>query len=763
MCLSWGSAEELLVGHSALELYQTSSAPVCSWRKRLAAPVKIASLSYDSAYIASVSHHDPLVKVWRRLSYGPGDVRFDFIYLAHPQSVTGIQWRRPHHIDQSIDNVLFSFCSDGQLRVWIASDSHGQQLPNLWGKLDFRSSLKGRSNGSLTSKPGLGMAFMIQGRDFQAAILQAIQEADSNDGHDPSVLKTLITVANETPEICVVYDGRGLMSAWALGNIGNKRQGSQVNCIAQVTSSEFEIFSSQGLGPATHAEVYAYCNPGHSLYMLVHSFDGYIKVCRASIARLFDPNIKTSRLTIENTWAGHSAPVRKIVRNFSGRAIVSRTQSGESIVWTHTLGRDQTTLNRNVLVPHKAHIHRMCVLRGGRFVVFLQHTNILLWDCRLPVPILAHEQNYHIAGKPLCLLILPRQRADNITTAHIVTVTSEKQGIVWELSLPSPSRGSTSADFVPNGHTTASLREFSKFELSDAGNLAYVLPVDPAGSSPIVSRFLDVFAPDVAVSYTHSGRVEFWTARVDSEEGQVGWLSTSSMETGVQSPSLVSGSTMKKAALVNSSRSTLTIWDIRAARLEYTQDFEMTQTVQDLDWTSTPDSQSILAVGFPHKVVLMSQMRFDYLNKGPAWAAVREISMRELTPHSIGDSTWLGDGHLVIGAGNQLYVHDRQFDASSSLVTSLRLPQRKDGKWDLFEVVQRLNGPLPVFHPQFLSQCLLAGKLELVHRILLALHKTLKFWLQGETIDDYLGMGLEDFYTAPEVGIRRVIPSLIPI
>ena len=81
--LSWGANEELLVAHSALELYQTTSAPECSWRKPLANPARIATLSYDSAYIASVGQHDRLVKVWRRLSYGAGEVRFDFMYLAH--------------------------------------------------------------------------------------------------------------------------------------------------------------------------------------------------------------------------------------------------------------------------------------------------------------------------------------------------------------------------------------------------------------------------------------------------------------------------------------------------------------------------------------------------------------------------------------------------------------------------------------------------------------------------------------------------------
>jgi hypothetical protein len=141
-------------------------------------------------------------------------------------------------------------------------------------------------------------------------------------------------------------------------------------------------------------------------------------------------------------------------------------------------------------------------------------------------------------------------------------------------------------------------------------------------------------------------------------------------------------------------------------------------------------------------------MRFDYLNKGPAWAQIREISIREQTPRTIGDSTWLGDGHLVIGAGNQLFVEGRSFGHADPHISTLRLPQKKEGTWDLFEAVQRFNGPLPVFHPQFLSQSILSGKTTTVQRILMALHQTLKYHIPGENIDDYLGLNISEFYTS---------------
>ncbi|KAI1341649.1 RAVE protein 1 C terminal-domain-containing protein [Xylariaceae sp. FL0016] len=739
--LSWGSSEELLVGRSSLWLYDTASTPPsCHWKRTLASPVKAANLSYDSSYIASIGYHDRLVKVWRRLNFGSEEVHFEFGYLKHPCAVTSIQWRKPFHHDQTMENVLYSFCADNIMRVWTGADGHGCQSLHQWGKLDLVGAIQ---NESMTPGRDRRWAFIVSQRDLTNATEKAVQDSGDVQGKEDVALQYLLSIANRDTEICIVFDGHGGMSAWALENVSSKSMGANnVDNVAYVHSKDFAF-----LGPSTpvsHVEILSYCNKNSgNLHMLFHHFDGKVEVFESNTADLLDPTSKAGRLTHRATWSGHSGSIKKIVRNFSGRAIVSRTEKGESIVWNHAAHPRRSKLLRHNVIPETRHIHRICLLRGGRFVVFLHHDTVSVWDCRAPKHKLLGECKYKVSGKPLCILVLPLQNANDRRTAHVATITSEQKGVVWELHLPLGA--SDSEEPEANGHDEP-VQEFCTFGLEGAGDLAYVLPVDPAGASPVVSGFLDVFARDVAVSYTHSGRVEFWTARVDPERKRVEWLSTSAMETGVSEPSLVSGSTMKKAALVNQNRSEVTIWDIRGARLEYGQDFESHNTVQDLDWTSTPDSQSILAVGFPYRIVLLSQMRFDYLNKGPAWAPTREISIREFTPHPIGDSTWLSDGNLIIGAGNQLFLYDRRFETTNRLVTSARIPVAKDGTRDLYEVVQKLNGPLPVFHPQFLSQCLLAGKNTMVQRVLLSLNYTLKYHVEGDVIDDYLGLDLAEFY-----------------
>lgn len=736
--LSWGANAELLVGSSNLVLYSTSEDPEVLWKLKLPSVVKFADFSYDSAYIASTGRYDRLAKIWRRLAFGSDDVRFDFSYLPHPSTITQVHWRRPQHPEQTIDNVLYTVCADNVVRIWAAIDPHGLQILQLWAQIDLKESIQPRKFPEADASP-TRYVFIIDGRDFTQATEAAIQKASPKKASSNQALEHLIEIANRSPEICVVLDDRGHMSAWGLENIG---------CKSPTTKNIFNIAHVYGLGVGlsgnSYIQLYNYCNLASGrLSILVHHFDGCIEVFESGVAELFDPVSRSDRVVPKAVWTGHSGPIRKIIRNFSGKSVVSRTDDNECVIWNHFESRTGTALVRQSIISKREHVHRSCVLREGQFIILLHHDSLTLWDTRSPTGMLLETCEYSIAGKPLCVLLLPEVK-DQVPVVHVATITTNMKGIVWEVNLPQDL--STS-----NGRTQSLVHEFSRFDLGDADDLAYVLPVDPAGSPAVISGFLDTFARDIAISYTHSGLLRSWTAKIDSERGNVDWLLTSSVETGIEKPALVNASSIRKATLVDSTRSHLTIWDTRAGQLEYSQSFEAHETVQDLDWTSTPDDQSILAVGFPYRVLLLAQMRYDYLDKGPAWSAIQDINIRELTTHPIGDSTWLSGGNLLIGSGNQLFVYDKTIAASGSLQDSLRLPHRKHAKWDLFEVVKRLNGPLPVFHPQFLSQCILAGKTALVQRIILTLHKILKYHVEGEDIDNLLDIGVDNFYHSENV------------
>jgi RAVE protein 1 C terminal len=164
----------------------------------------------------------------------------------------------------------------------------------------------------------------------------------------------------------------------------------------------------------------------------------------------------------------------------------------------------------------------------------------------------------------------------------------------------------------------------------------------------------------------------------------------------------------------------LTIWDSKESEfssgLEYAKIFSPSDHVNDLDWSSTPDGQSILAVGFAFRVEVLCQQRMTYFDEGPGWGVIKSIEVEKwvraflvpkeytlslaqsLLPHPISDSIWLAYGTLLVGSGHQMCLYGR-----------IRQAENEEAEEGLFEYVARLNGPLADYHPQMLLQCLLWG------------------------------------------------------
>lgn len=739
------------MGSSCLTLFATADKDAAIWTRKLANPAKFAHFSHDASLIASTGQYDRLLKVWRRLSFGSDDVRFDYTYLPHPATVTGLHWRRPYHCEQTIDNVLYTISADKKIRIWAPTDPHSLQVLQLWGEIDMLESIKPRRFEPATQSTRR-YAFIIDSRDFSIATERAVQSSATGDKEDHA-LQHLIEVANRNPEICVVLDDRGHMSAWGIENVGCKaRKTTNIFNVAHIEGFQFN-FPQDNIPGEDHVQFYNFYNDRSEspFTLLAHYFDGRVEWLDGRLDELFDPSPCSRRLTSKALWSGHDRPIKKIVRTASGQALLSRTNDNEGLLWKQSDDGAGTTLTRQCAMSSPTHIHRTSVLWGGEAVVTLHHQHISLWDTRGAAAVQLASCQYQVEGKPLCLILLP-EIENGREAAHIVTISSKLKGIVWEVQrLGNP--------FTASGERNGSkslLKQYCIFDLGLKEDVAFILPVDPAGSLTTISGFLDVFARDVALSYTDGGTLHTWTAKIHAEKNNVQWLLTSRVETGIERPSLASGSSTRKTALVDAAKTTLTIWDTRNAQLEYEEEFATYDVIQDLDWTSTPDNQSILAVGFPHRVLLLSQLRYDYLSAGPAWATIRDIRIRDMTPHPIGDSTWLGGGNLVVGAGNQLFVYDKGVEVTDSVVYRLRLPSRQGFSKDLFNIVSRLNGPLPVFHPQFLAQCILSGKTLLVGKIIIGLHQALKFFTEGDRLHSFLGIPIHEFFHEQEVSSSKL-------
>lgn len=702
--------------------------------------MRIADFSHDAGLIASAGQYDRLVKLWRRQSFG-SDTRFDFTYLPHPTAVTTVHWSRPHHKEHTVDSILFSICADSKVRVWAAIDPHGVQTLQLWVEIDMQESIQPRD--IRDSYMNERYAFVIDSKDFVASTQQAVQDASSNEKRGHYALEHLVEVAKTSPEVCVVVDRRGNMSAWGVESVGCKaRKNTDKFNIAHVENLNLSFLkSSKQDEDNVHFLSFCNGNSGSPFTLLVHHFDGRIVWFESKLDELFDPSPRPQRLQEKALWTGHDGSIKKIVRSGSGNALVSRTNDNEGLVWKHD--QRSMALARSSSLSCPEHIHRTCLLAEGDFVVLLHHHSISLWDARSAVAKKVAFCPFESKGKPLCLLPMPSP--GGVTNFfYLATITSKMEAIIWEIQMSGASQQGHGIDYP-------TMERFYSSDLGFQDDLAFVLPVDPAGSRPVASGFLDTFAKDLAISYTTGGLLRAWAASVDVEKHTVNWLSTSTIETNIDIPSLASGSSIRKIAVVNKAKTGLTIWDSWSGQLEHDVKYEASDTIQDLDWSSTPDDQSILAVGFPYKVVILTQKRYDYLDAGAAWAPIREIRVKELTSHPIGDSTWLGSGNLVIGAGTQLYIYDKNVATSDNMIADLSMPVPHHQSLNLFDLVTYLNGPLPVFHPQFLAQCILAGKMLRVQQIIIGLFKALKFFVAGDELDSFVLMSPSDFYSEHQV------------
>ncbi|KAL8940426.1 MAG: hypothetical protein Q9216_002831 [Gyalolechia sp. 2 TL-2023] len=754
VALSWATDEEFLIGSNVLRLFQTATKDVEIWSRKLPRPVKLASFSHDASLIATTGRYDRLIKLWRRQASGADDTRFDYTYLPHPTAVTAIQWRRPCNREQASNHTLYSICGDQKLRIWATMNPHGVQGLQLWSELDMQASIQPRQpSPRLQSRDRF--AFIIDSQEFAGATATAVERANklratstASDKHH--ALEHIAEIAKSCPEICVILDRHGHMSAWGLENIGCKnRSATDIFNIAHVENFHLAFSKTSTMPDRDTRLVTLHGGQHHALVtLLAHHFDGRIEWADCRLDELFDPSPQTKRIHRKSLWTGHERPIKKIIRSASGKAVMSRTTDDVALVWRQGYGNSDVGLNPYSSLDCSEHIHRSWLLLEGEFVVNLHHHNISLWDARHSPASKIATVPFDIEGLLICLVQLPGAKIDT-SIAHLAAVTARKRGIVWELVLPPVSQGIPEAQSAP-AHAP-SIKQFCTFDLGVPETLDFMLPVDPAGSAAWASSSLDTFARDIAISYSSDGRLRSWTAALNNDESTVDWLATSTVETCIDKPSLTSASSTRKAALADASRTGLTIWDMRSGQLEHREQYEDVDKVQDLDWSSTPDDQALLAVGFPHRVVILTQMRYNYMGMGPAWARIREIYIKDFTPHPIGDSTWLSSGNFLVGAGNQLFVYDKIVDSSDDMVSDLAVPVHKQGLLNLFDLVTFLNGPLPVFHPQFLSQCILAGKLLQVQNVVRGLHKALKFFTDGDELDSYVSLSLEDFITSGQV------------
>ncbi|KAG1730794.1 RAVE protein 1 C terminal-domain-containing protein [Suillus occidentalis] len=661
------------------------------WEARVATP-SLAKFAPTLAFIATTSHHDDLVRLYSttsgRLVQG----------IPHPRPVTDLMWRFSQ-ASRSDDPALYTITSDSTLRVFLPVIDAPHRL-QLHASLDLFSSLPFLVAARLGSHPRKSTVVWLD-KEVVRRTIKAILASATEDASPQ--FKRLREIDEEGWDLFVRALGDGSMLVSAVANIDRRPP----TLIRQFSLSH----TSLNVLSQVPSHLYLFPHPDVSSLTMVTSTP--LTTFEVSPLAFFDGQSAGLHLHAKglDRLPHEESKIRRLVRTPAGRGVaVVRADGGE--VWRVIEGGSQLARGRRW-----SNADHVVVLDGGKLLAtYSSETSVLT-----------------LHSEPISTLTVP----------SITDLFSAPSKTVHECIVGLTSDSSVVYIYI-DSKPNLTLRLHSQNNLPLAQPPKLIIPVDPMSWSKDSS----LEEHDTLLSISDDGELSFWIA----EEGtSAGWRCTGKVKTGRKNFALASCSSAKKSVLVVRlpDGEELTIWDSKesefASGLEHRRIFSTSEHINDLDWTSTPDNQSILAVGFTHHVELLCQQRKTYFNDDPAWAICWKVDIRNYISCPIRDSIWLANGSFLIAAGHQLFLFGQ---------TALQKDQEP-----LFQHIARHNGPLEDYHPQMLLQCLLWGKVELVKQIVVALSLAVKAIYEDPTQDFHWNAFPVEQYLRGQYTISSIKPS----
>ncbi|TFK56949.1 hypothetical protein OE88DRAFT_1743465 [Heliocybe sulcata] len=657
------------------------------WRVPFSTPARVR-FSPSLMYFATTSLYDNSVRIYLTTS---GRQTQGF---PHPRAVADIRWRDASQASSRDDLVLYTITVDSVLRIFLPVIDAPQHL-QLHASIDLFSSVPfsvaAKSDLNLTSSS----IFWLD----RTVVSTALAEIFKRTGKDEDGrLRRLRDIKDEGWDLFLRVLGDGSAVVSGVANIDTR---------PPTLLKQFTLLQSQpGYLPRTTSHFYVVPNPGKTTLTLVTA-----------------PPLATYNLLLPEFFEAKSEglkPIRMGPEPLEGEASrilrFIRTPEGKGVaVLREDVGQMFSVSGESMLVRQaawRATDHSVVLVQGRLYATYSAAEQVLTLHSKPPATV----------SLPLIssLFVVPSDTGES----SIVAIATDSSVFHIHVSYsPHPS-------LIMHSHSSLPL----------SSSLSMIIPVDPMAWSGRHGS-AGKAGHDVLLSIDDKGELAFWV--FDEGDKSMGWRCTGNVRTGRTGIRMARCSSAKKSALVvpGPEGEELTIWDSKESEfssgLEYRQVLKIAEPVNDLDWTSTPDSQSVLAVGFSHSIEVLCQQRMSYFDEEPRWDRCWKIELSDTIPHGIADSIWLANGTLLVGAGHHMLVYgqpqynDRQDDAAESL----------------FQYVARLNGPLVEYHPQMLLQCLLWGKLELVKDIIVNLARFLR--QGGEDIrpnfHNYKGLPLEAF------------------
>ncbi|KAH9969083.1 WD repeat-containing protein [Russula dissimulans] len=657
--------------HSALSIYtliMENDLPTwsCKWTRN-SQTISSIHFSPSLVYLAATSEQAKVVGIILTTSGR------EMQAITHPRPVTNVMWRSAQASSRD-SPVLYTVTRDATLRIFIPVLDSPQRM-QLHATLDLSTAAPSlpppRKMDNLSSN-----VFYLDRETFRSVLTTVLKDASDTDN---TKLRRLQEICNDEWDMFMQVIPDGTLTVRAVTNIDRRPP----TLLKQFTLLQNIAVSLPGTpsylrvvpGPTQHTLALVSAPP-LSVHVLepLNFFDSY-------------SGGLTLRCRLHDYLSDEDSYIKRFVRTPDGMGLAVVRETGGEAWMVRDLG---TVLQR---ADRWTEADCVVVLNGGRsLATFSASTCILTLHTKpelvLPLPSI------------LSLFSLPPRSAAPHECIYAVTASPTSICHIHAVSGETPS-----------------LSLVSQTPLPLPSPAAFVLPVDPMGW--ISSRGPTRMEHDVLLSVGKDGELMFWVP----EGRKTGWRCTGRVRTGRNNIRMAQCSSAKKTVLIVpcADGEELTIWDSKESEfssgLEYAKTLGSSDQVHDLDWSSTPNGQSILAVGFAHHVEILCEQRMTYFDEGPGWGVIRKIEIENLLPYPISDSIWLAHGTLLIGSGHQMCLYGLP-----------RQPESERAEEGLFEYVARLNGPLADYHPQMLLQCLLWDKLDVVKAILVNLSRDVERW-----------------------------------
>lgn len=770
--LSWGNDGELLVGGSRLvSLFSVlpssrESSPVRTsadeghleerhvlWSKSVPSALQAAFFSPSASLIASFGPRDRLVKIWRRLSFEEG--LFDYTYLPHPGPVTHIEWRRPdapklEETDESEDaraksygtrneedqELLYTFCADGMLRVWKTGGLHELEVMVLHTSIDLVGAIPHSpllsSAGATAPKP-TRYAFVLSSGTLSNAISAAV--AKQHVGKMSHSLEHLKEISSKHPDAVVTMDGLGRMSAWGLQTIGHRRRPStpsgsskQAFHIAHAEDLDFKL----PVGSNARFESWF---DGDQLNVVAHTFAGSVSWWQGGVEKFLSPATKGSdRIACVAKWTGNQGAVAGL------RSLPAKE---ELLAWTQNcrLARLVTAPESQLQLAafpipegkesHNCQFVDACSLDDQDKTLCVDNNTVSVVGASGAIlASAAHSQDQSLrlllihtreSASRRSILLLNRSGSYNVITVSDLNSASQVQVAIGK-----------GQQLPINGDLPSSSSTWKDVE---------VVP------HPRRSTWLRL------VAVTEEGMV--WRRDVPSDALLDG--ASKAMEaplsfmSGLANPSLLDA-TCDVAVLASAEGRSIVVLDLKGGYIEHRQELRNAARYAQLNVCKRSpsdhvgDANTTLAIAYSDSVDILAQARYEHASSAEqhTWHHLKRISIAG-NGLRISAIAWLPRDELVIAAGHSLFRSDGLV-AGTEIVPELRdrLDMEPTSAVRSDSLMHALRLPLVSWHPHFLHQLVMRGRMHSATGILRRLERSLRFYTEGDDLHPLLDATPQD-------------------